>query len=88
MKFNEIIFSEIKTYKVTKAVKLALLKGVVVRDGEVPEIPAENSVESEEALILGMTDLTLSGLEELSEDDYNKVLDKINSIVIAPKKAS
>lgn len=84
MEFKDIKFKDHKTYKVSRDVKLALLKGVIVKDGETPEIPAENAIESEEKLILGMTNLTKKDLEELSEKDYLKVLEKINEVETVP----
>ena len=84
MKFADIEVKKEKTYKVTRDVKLALLKGVIVKDGESPSIPAENAVSSEEVLILGMTNLTRETLEELSEEDYLKVLKEINKIETVP----
>ena len=88
MKFTEIEFKSVKTYKVSRDVKLSLLKGVIVRDGETPAIPAENAVASEEVLILWMTNLTQKTLEELSEEDYIKVLTKINEVETVPNEAS
>lgn len=88
MEYKDIEFKTQKTYKVSRDVKLALLKGVVIKDGEDPEIPAENAVASEEVLILGMTNLTQADLEGLTEDEYFKVLKKINDVNTVPTKAS
>jgi len=81
----EIEILDYKPYKVSKAVKLALLDGVRVKDWETPEIPAENSVKAEEALILGMTNLTREQLDNLTEEKYQAILEKINEITTNPR---
>lgn len=84
----EINIKEFKSYKVSKAVKLALLNWVIVKWWEAPEVPAENAVKSEEALITWMTWLTLKELEELTEEEYDWILNKINEICKVPTQAS
>jgi len=84
MEYKEIEFKKVKTYKVTRDVKLALLDWVIVTDWKAPEVPAKNAIKSEEVLILWMTNLTQKDLEELSETDYEKVLNKINNIATVP----
>jgi len=76
----EIELKEFKSYAVSKAVKLALLDWVIVTDGKAPEVPASNAIKSEEALILGMSNLKQDQLESLRESEYDLLLIKINEI--------
>lgn len=88
MEFKDIEFKKVKTYKVARDMKLALLDWVIVKDWENPSIPAKNAIASEEILILWMTNLTKKDLEELSEEDYNKVLAEINKVQTVPTENS
>ena len=91
-KVNDTLTIEIKdkkTYWISKAVKSAMLSGVIVRAGQDPEIPAENAQKSEEALILWMTNLTPDQLNnELTEEEVNLILEEINKVATVPLKAS
>lgn len=88
MEFKDIEFKKVKTYKVGKEVKLALLEWVIVRDWTPPEIPASNAIKAEQVLILWMTNLTQKELDEFSEEDITKVLTKINDVATNPSKSS
>ena len=88
MEFKDIEFKKTKTYKVSRDMKMALLDWVVVSEWELPKIPATNSIKAEEILILWMTNLTKKDLEELSEEDYNKVLKEINKVQTVPTENS
>jgi len=84
----ELEILDYKPYKVTKMVKLALLQGVNVKEWETPEIPAENAIASEEALIYWMTNITKDQLNALTDEEYSKLLEKINEIAIMPRWSS
>jgi len=90
-KVNNDLILEIKDFKsywVTKAVKLAMLSGITVKDWEAPEVPAENAIKAEEALIYSMTNITEDQLNNLRDEEYNLLLSKINEIATVPKSDS
>ncbi len=91
-KVNDSLTIEIKdkkTYWISKAVKNALLDWVIVREWESPEMPASNFQKSQEVLILWMTNLTESQLNnDLTEEEVDLILNKINEIATAPTIAS
>ena len=89
-KVNDNLTIEVKDFKpysVTKAVKLAMMSGMKISASVNPEdieVPAENSIKAEEALILGMTNITQAQLDDLREEEYNGILEKINEITTVP----
>ena len=82
-----IEIKDFKPYSVTKAVKIAMMSGMKVSANSNPEdieIPVENSIKAEEALILGMTTITQDQLDNLRDEEYTAILQKINDIAKVP----
>ena len=86
-----IEIKDFKPYSVTKAVKMAMMSWIKVSASSSPEdieVPAENTIKAEEALILWMTNLTQEQLDNLNEEEHNNILIKINDVVTVPKSDS
>ncbi len=74
----EVKFNAFRTRKVDREYQMALSENVVIGTDGQAKFPASNVQKANDVLVMGMTNLTQAELDDISAEDYNSILAKIN----------